>query len=107
KQRNKPTQPPACGAAGRQSPCRRGRLDQRETVQSTLVPHQSAGRPERRLRHRVEWKTGPSRHALNRLNGYSRPTVRIRILSSDPKLSEPAARSPSSLQSTKLGELLF
>src|SRR5262245_1380977 len=64
---------PACGAAGPQSPFRRGRPDRRETVVSTLVPRRSAARPERRLRHRVEWKTGSSRHALNRLNGYRRP----------------------------------
>src|SRR5262245_57028207 len=66
-------QPPACGEAGRQSPFRRGRPDQRETVVSMLVLHRSAARPERRLRRRVEWKTGSSRHALNRLNGYPRP----------------------------------
>src|SRR5262249_52837149 len=100
-------QPPACGAAGRQSPFRRGRPDRRETVVSTLVPRRSAARPERRLRHRVEWKTGSSRQALNRLNGYRCSEGRISTLSSDAKRGGPGTRSPSSLQSAKLGELLL
>src|SRR5262245_33916263 len=100
-------QPPACGAAARQSPFRRGRPDRRETVVSTLILHRSAARPERRLRHRVEWKTGSSRHALNGLNGSPRPGGWISILSSDAKRGGAATRSPSSLQSAKLGELLL